>query len=217
MAAAKPDTEQESRPKRRLDARYLIAVPAVLLLCFGLGVQYAAYISGVQPGAVQAAAIRAVAGFDDTRASDEIIVQISGAVAHKGYYALGGDTTLRELLEFAGLKAAGDMSEVDLSRQPEHGDAYHIRSGDDPLDVTPWLTNDLLAASADAPEDLPLVDLNAASLEELQQLPGIGEVKAQAIIDYRVKHNGFRYKEELLGVEGIGNKIYEDIIDHVTV
>lgn len=209
---------QEARPKRRLDARYLIAVPVILLLCFGLGAQYAAYLSGIQPGDVQAANIRAVADFTAERYDDEVIVLLEGAVAHKGYYAVDSGTTLRELIEFAGLKATGDVTDVDFAHQLQHGDVYHVKSSDDPLDVTPWLANDLQPLDGEPAEtDGELINLNTATAEELQKLPGIGEVKAQAIIDYRIEHNGFRYKEDLLGVEGIGSKTYEDIIDQVTV
>lgn len=213
------DENQAAKPKRRLDARYLIAVPVILLLCFGLGAQYTAYLSGLQPDAVQAANIRAVSGWEAEHNDDEVIVLLSGEVAHKGYYAVGSETTLRELFEFAGLKAVSDVTDVDFAHQPQHGDAYHIKSSDDPLDVTPWLVNDLQPqdGTATTETDGDLINLNTATSEELQQLPGIGEVKAQAIIDYRIKHNGFRYKEDLLGVEGIGSKIYEKLIDQVTV
>lgn len=212
------DESQAAKPKYRLDARYLIAVPVILLLCFGLGAQYMAYLSGLQPDAVQAANIRAVDAFSAEHDDEEVIVLLSGEIVRKGYYAIGSKTTLRDLLEFAGLKATSDVTGVDFSHQPQHGDAYHIKSSDDPLDVTPWLVNDLQPANSAITEtDGNLINLNTATSEELQQLPGIGEVKAQAIIDYRIKHNGFRYKEDLLGVEGIGSKTYEKLIDQVTV
>ncbi len=56
-----------------------------------------------------------------------------------------------------------------------------------------------------------LLDLNKATLAELDALPGIGPAKAQAILDYRVKVGQFRSIEELLKVKGIGVKIFESI------
>jgi competence protein ComEA len=74
------------------------------------------------------------------------------------------------------------------------------------------LTSVILGLSANA---YAAVELNTATQEELETLDGIGPVKAQAIIDYREKHLGFRTIEELDKVEGIGpqtiNKIRKDI------
>jgi competence protein ComEA len=64
---------------------------------------------------------------------------------------------------------------------------------------------------------LCLLDLNAASAAELDLLPGVGPVTAQRIIDYRTQNHGFRTKEDLLKVSGIGPKKYAAIKDRVKV
>ena len=61
------------------------------------------------------------------------------------------------------------------------------------------------------------INLNQASVKELTLLPGIGEVLAQRILDYREAHGGFSAVEELLNVEGIGKKRFEDIFDLITI
>ncbi|RAZ45836.1 helix-hairpin-helix domain-containing protein, partial [Klebsiella oxytoca] len=60
------------------------------------------------------------------------------------------------------------------------------------------------------------VDVNTAGLEELMTLPGIGEVRAQAILVYRAEHGPFRYPEELIRVKGIGEGILSGILDQIT-
>ena len=61
-----------------------------------------------------------------------------------------------------------------------------------------------------------LVDINTAGLEELTALPGIGEVRAQAILDDRAANGPYRYPEDLIRVRGIGEGILEDILDQIT-
>ncbi|MFN3691441.1 MAG: ComEA family DNA-binding protein [Fervidobacterium sp.] len=60
------------------------------------------------------------------------------------------------------------------------------------------------------------ININTSSIEELQQLPGIGPTKAQAIVDYRIKNGGFKTIEEIKNVKGIGEKTFEKLKDLIT-
>lgn len=66
-------------------------------------------------------------------------------------------------------------------------------------------------------EVIDKIDLSTATVEDLSKLPGIGEVIAQRILDYRRKNNGFQSVYDLLNIEGIGEKRFEEISDLVTV
>ena len=61
------------------------------------------------------------------------------------------------------------------------------------------------------------IDLNTAPVADLERLPGIGAVKAQAIADWREEHGAFQHPEELMEVYGIGEKIYESLNGYITV
>lgn len=60
------------------------------------------------------------------------------------------------------------------------------------------------------------IDINQASVEQLMELPGIGQSKAEAIVAYRAQ-NKFTSKEDLLNIKGIGEKLLAKLSEHVTV
>ena len=62
-----------------------------------------------------------------------------------------------------------------------------------------------------------LVNINTATVEELDGLPGIGPTKAQAIVDYREQNGPFQSVDELLNVTGVGNSTLANIRNLVTV
>lgn len=63
----------------------------------------------------------------------------------------------------------------------------------------------------------PCLDLNIATAEELIRLPGIGEVMAKRIIDYRERHGAFRRSEEIIIIEGFSEKKYRAIAEMICV
>lgn len=67
------------------------------------------------------------------------------------------------------------------------------------------------------PEKAPRLDLNTASLEELTALPGIGEKLAQRILDYRAQFGRFVSPEQIMDVSGIGEGIFRQIEELITV
>ncbi len=71
--------------------------------------------------------------------------------------------------------------------------------------------------SSSVPEMPGPINLNTATLEELDSLPGIGEVLAQRILDYREEHGGFQSLEDLMKVDGIGESTFEELKGKITL
>ena len=61
------------------------------------------------------------------------------------------------------------------------------------------------------------VDINAASVEQLTELPGVGDALATRIVEYRKSSGGFQSPEELMNVKGIGEKSFLKLRDHISV
>ncbi len=76
---------------------------------------------------------------------------------------------------------------------------------------------DLMASSVGNSQSVEKININTATVEELDALPGIGPSKAQAIVDYREKESIFTKPDDIKKVSGIGDKTYEQIKDYITV
>lgn len=144
-------------------------------------------------------------------ASGEVVVHVAGAVSSPGVYTLPADSRVDDAVRAAGATADADLSQLNLAQKLADGQKITVPAAGE----TPAPADN--AAPSDSSQSGALVNINTASQEELETLPSIGEVRAQAIIAYREEHGGFRTTDELMEVSGIGEKIFADISPHITV
>lgn len=147
-----------------------------------------------------------------TAASGEVVVHVTGAVSAPGVYTLPSDARVDDAVRAAGATAEADLSQLNLAQKLADGQKITV-----PAIGSVSGSEGTATTTADASSDGALVNINTASLEELETLPSIGEVRAQAIITYRETNGGFRTIEELQEVSGIGEKIFADVAPYITV
>lgn len=144
-------------------------------------------------------------------ASGEVVVHVAGAVSSPGVYTLPADSRVDDAVRAAGATADADLSQLNLAQKLADGQKITVPAAGE----TPAPADN--AAPSDSSQSGALININTATQEELETLPSIGEVRAQAILAYREEHGGFRTIDELKEVSGIGEKIFADISPHITV
>lgn len=142
-------------------------------------------------------------------------VHITGAVANPGIYTLEKGCRVADALRSAGGTLPDALlGGLNLAKPLFDGEQIHVapalQLASDPTASTGL---DLLQPVAQT----QLVNLNTATASELETLPGIGRVKAQAIISYRQQHGAFARIEDLTKVSGIGPKTFEKLKHLITV
>lgn len=146
----------------------------------------------------------------------ELYVDIDGAVHRPGVYKVEEGTRLYEVIELAGgLRSDADTNSVNQASFVVDGDkiiipVYSEGSDEDALDTA---GGDMSRTGADTSG---LVNINIADKETLKTLPGVGDVIADRIIEYRTTGR-FRTKEDIMQVKGIGNSIFEKLKDSISV
>ena len=147
-------------------------------------------------------------------AAVEIRVQVSGAVAVPGVYSMNPDDRVMDAIAAAGgVDPNADLSGINLARRVQDEARYHVPFvGEAPPAPAAVSPGGPAAGGGGA-----LIDLNTASKQGLETLPGIGPALAGAIIAYREANGPFAAIEDVDNVPGIGPKTLDAIRQSVTV
>ncbi len=132
---------------------------------------------------------------------ENCVVEVKGEVNRPGLYIVSSEARIGDVIELAmGFTENADTSNINLALKVEDGMqiivyTYYVDTG----------------------EVKNLVNINTAAVDELMKLPGIGEVKAKAIVEYRKKNGWFNDISELKNVSGISESLFEQIKELITV
>ena len=192
-----------------LTALVLIAAAAIGLARLG------GSPTGPEPTAAAPPAIRVDSPEGDS-GSVEVLVHVAGAVRRPGVYRLREGMRIDDALRLAGgPRRRADLSAVNLAAKVEDGRQVLVpersRAG------APAATAPAASGAGAGPAPGTPINLNTATLEQLDALDGIGPATAQSILDYREEHGGFGSVEELGQVPGIGEKRLATLREGVTV
>lgn len=142
-------------------------------------------------------------------------VYICGAVKVPGVYYVMPTAIVDEVIRLSGgFSEEADTTAINLAASIIANEKIIVpKIGEEIDNVVTSYDNTIKSQSTKS----SLININTASSNELMSLPGIGEVKAQAIINYRETVSAFRHIEELKEVSGIGDKTFEKLKALITV
>lgn len=148
-----------------------------------------------------------------TSQSVTMYVDIKGAVKNPGLKKVTGDMRVIDAVQLAGgFAASADQKQVNLAQRLTDQQVVYIPKRGE---TAPSMATG--GAGAGASSEAPQVNLNSADLEQLQQLDGVGEKKAQKIIDYRTAKGQFQSIEDIKNVSGFGDKTFERLKPQLAV
>ena len=140
----------------------------------------------------------------ESQPASQVVVYVSGEVMRPGVYTLNSEHRVAEALGAAGGPTAdADLDRINLAMRLNDEDQIHVPSIGDGGSVQPAGSSPSTASGK--------LNVNTATVEELESLPGIGASRAAAIVEYRNTHGPFQRVEDLVEVSGIGDGILGSI------
>jgi competence protein ComEA len=155
-----------------------------------------------------------------TTAPTEIVVHVAGAVVSPGVRRLPPGSRVTDALDAAGGALPGaDLPRINLAAPLVDGQQVYVpKPGEEvPVAAGAGLPGGAGATGPGGPVPGAPVDLNTATAEQLETLPGVGPATAAAIIAHREQHGPFTSVDQLLDVRGIGEAKLEQLRDLVSV
>ena len=167
---------------------------------------------------------------EESKEEEKIVVHITGAVNKEGIVELQEGARIADAIEKAGgAKENADIKNINLATVLEDGMKVHIptveetRANNENIESSKKFANSQVTTATQIPDTSSntkkqgKININTATEEELDTLPGIGPSTAAKIIDYRKENGKFKNIEEIKEVSGIGDAKYEKIKELIII
>jgi competence protein ComEA len=208
----------------QLARRQIYAYVALAIVVAAVGVRYLVLprsaSGGTAPALVLSAASPSPQASADAGEPAELFVYVCGAVRRPGVVRLPAGARVADALELAGGPTGkAELSAVNLAAKVGDGQQIVVpeRAASGASAAVPTAPTAAGSTAAPGAPGGALVNLNTASLEELETLSGVGPSTAQKIVDYRTANGGFTSIEQLMDVPGIGDAKYAAVKDSITI
>lgn len=162
----------------------------------------------------------------DSSDKEKIVVHITGAVCNEGVYELDENSRIADVIKMAGgLKEDVDLKQINLAYMLEDGMKINIPSKNDKTtdnnienDETYITKEDVTSSNnTNLNNKISKININTATQEELETLPGIGPSIATKIINYRKENGKFKKIEDIKNVNGIGESKFNKIKEFIKI
>lgn len=185
-------------------------IGGILLILVGVGGLFSKKEESVEETEVVVTTVLAEKTEVSTTQETVIFVDIKGAVKNPGVYQMKVGDRVKDALEAAGgLTEEADSQKVNLAKRLEDQMVIVVpKVGEEAEEIPAGETRNEATKEGK-------VNINTATVEELKTLKGVGEKKAEAIIEYRKKNGSFKTKEDLMKVRGIGKKLFESFEERI--
>ena len=156
---------------------------------------------------------------EDSIDRNKIIVEIKGEVEKPDVYQLEEGSIIKDLIDMAGgVTEEADLSRINRAEELLNHELIIIGNINDETESSVVQNNSTYSSNGNnSDKGNTLININTEDLEQLKEITGIGNIKAQSIIDYREANGGFKSLEELKNVDGIGDKTFEKIKEQITL
>ena len=185
-------------------------IAGVLLLLVGVGGLLPKKEEAVEETEVVVTTVLAEKTEESATLEAVVFVDIKGEVKKPGVYQMKAGDRVKDAIDAAGgLTEEADSQKVNLAKRLEDQMVIVVpKVGEEVEEIPAGET------SKEATKE-GKVNINTATVEELKTLKGVGEKKAEAIIEYRKKNGSFQTKEDLMKVRGIGKKLFESFQERI--
>ena len=185
-------------------------IGGILLILVGMGSLFSKKEESVEETTVVEMTVLAEKTEVSTTQETVIFVDIKGAVKNPGVYQMKVGDRVKDALDAAGgLTAEADSQKVNLAKRLEDQMVIVVpKVGEESEEIPTGETRNEATKEGK-------VNINTATVEELKTLKGVGEKKAEAIIEYRKKNGSFQTKEDLMKVRGVGKKLFESFQERI--
>ena len=178
-----------------------------------LGILFGLIFSGLLLLVIQAPPSQSIA-LTSKETPGNLLIHIAGAIRNPGVYELELNSRVMDAVNASGgFQDDADLDRVNLAKKLIDGEQIYIPSIGEERKLT---DEEIVGGDTGITSSAPL-NINIASIQELEQLPGIGPTKAEEIVAYREENGWFLTIEDIMNVPGIGPTIFENMKELITV